>query len=107
MLALVQPHLVGSELATFLSSQQQLHAQEVELAVEAAEAEAEAIRARGAFNHAEQALQRIQALFKQHAKSARELEEAEFSQRKARADLSAAEALKTAYERAQLQSPRP
>jgi multidrug resistance efflux pump len=102
VLALVQPHLVGSELVTFLSSQQQIYAQEVELNVKAAEAEAEAIRARVAFNQAEQALQRVQALFRQNAKSARELEEAEFSQRKARADLSAAEALKTTHAAARL-----
>jgi membrane fusion protein, heavy metal efflux system len=80
----------------------------VELTVKAAEAEAEAIRARVAFNQAEQALQRVQALFKQNAKSARELEEAEFLQRKAKVDMSAAEALKTTYERAKKQlSARP
>jgi multidrug resistance efflux pump len=45
----------------------------------------------------------VQTLFKQNARSARELEEAEFVVRKAKADLSAAEALKTAYERAKKQ----
>jgi RND family efflux transporter MFP subunit len=100
---MVQPHLAGSDLVTFLSSQQQLQALEVELTVKAAAAEAEAIRARVAFNHAEQALRRIRALREQNAKSVRELEEAEFDQRKAEADLSAAEALRKTYERAKKQ----
>ena len=73
------------------------------MTVKAAEAEAEAIRARVTSSQAEHALQRVQALYKQNARSAREMEEAEFAQRKARADLSAAEALKTTYERAKKQ----
>jgi cobalt-zinc-cadmium efflux system membrane fusion protein len=108
VLALVQPHLVGSEFVSFLSSRQQMQAQEVELTVKAAEAEAEAIRARVAATQAEQTLQRVQALHKQNLKSARELEEAEFAQRKAKADLSAGEALKATYKRARKQlSARP
>jgi cobalt-zinc-cadmium efflux system membrane fusion protein len=103
VLAVVQPHLAGSDLVTFLSSQQQLQALDVELTVKAATAEAEAIRARVAFNQAEQALRRMRALREQNAKSARELEEAEFAQRKAEADLSAAEALRKTYERAKKQ----
>ena len=62
VLALVQPHLVGSDLLTFLSSQQQLQAMELELTVKGAEAEAEAISARVALTQAEQALQRVQTL---------------------------------------------
>jgi membrane fusion protein, heavy metal efflux system len=86
---------------TFLSSQQQLQALDVELTVKAAAAEA--IRARVAFNQAEQVLRRIRALREQNAKSAREHEETEFDQRKAEADLSAAEALRKTYERAKKQ----
>ena len=103
VLALVQPHLVGSDLLTFINSQQQIQAMELELTVKGAEAEAEAIRARVSLTQGEQALQRVQTLFKQNARSARELEEAEFAVRKAKADLSAAEALKTTYERAKKQ----
>ncbi len=103
VLAMVQPHLVGSDLVTFLSSQQQLQALDVELTVKAAAAEAEAIRALVAFNQAEQVLRRIRALREQNAKSARELEEAEFDQRKSEADLTAAEALRKTYERAKKQ----
>jgi cobalt-zinc-cadmium efflux system membrane fusion protein len=103
VLAVVQPHLAGSDLVTFLSSQQQLQALDVELTVKAAAAEADAIRARVAFNQAEQVLRRMRALREQNAKSARELEEAEFDQRKAEADLSAAEALRKTYERAKKQ----
>ena len=99
VLAMVQPHLAGSDLVTFLSSQQQLQALDVELTVKAAAA----IRARVAFNQAEQVLRRIRALREQNAKSARELEEAEFDQRKAEADLTAAEALRKTYERAKKQ----
>ena len=47
-----------------------------------------------AFNQAEQVLRRIRALREQNAKLARELEVAEFDQRKAEADLTAAEALR-------------
>jgi membrane fusion protein, heavy metal efflux system len=103
VLALVQPHLVGSDLLTFITSQQQIQAMELELTVKAAEADAEAIRARVALTQGEQVLQRVQTLFKQNARSARELEEAEFAVRKAKADMSAAEALKTTYERAKKQ----
>ncbi len=103
VLAMVQPHLAGSDLVTFLSSQQQLQALDVELTVKAAAAEADAIRARVAFNQAEQVLRRMRALREQNAKSARELEEAEFDQRKAEADLTAAEALRKTYERAKKQ----
>ena len=103
VLAMVQPHLAGSDLVTLLSSQQQLQALDVELTVKTAAAEAEAIRARVSLNRAEQALRRMRALREQNAKSARELEEAEFDQRKAEADLSIAEALRKTYERAKKQ----
>jgi cobalt-zinc-cadmium efflux system membrane fusion protein len=103
VLGLIQPHLVGSDLLTFLNSQQQIQAMELELTVKGAEAEAEAIRSRVGLTQVEQVLQRVQTLFKQNARSARELEEAEFAVRKTKADLSAAEALKTTYERAKKQ----
>jgi multidrug resistance efflux pump len=48
-------------------------------------------------------LRRIRALREQNAKLARELEEAEFDQRKAEADLTAAEGLRKTYERAKKQ----
>ena len=61
VLAMVQPHLAGTELLTLVSTQQQILALEMELTVKAAEAEAEAIRARAAFTQAEQALRRTRA----------------------------------------------
>ena len=100
---MVQPHLVGSELLTYLNTQQQIQALEIEVTVRAAAAEADAIRARAALTQAEQALRRMRALREQNAKSARELEEAEFAQRKAEADLTAAEALKKTYDQAKKQ----
>lgn len=103
VLAIVQPHLVGSELLTYLNTQQQIQALEIEVTVRAAGAEAEAIRTRAAFTQAEQALRRVRALREQNAKSTRELEDAEFAQRKAEADLSAAEALKKTYDKAKKQ----
>ena len=110
VLAMVQPHVAGTELLTLVSTQQQILALEMELTVKAAEAEAEAIRARAALTQAEHALRRTRALREQNAKSARELEEAEFAQRKAEADLSAAEALRKTYDSAKKQlaeRPRP
>ena len=103
VLAMVQPHVSGTDLLTLISTQQQIQALELELTVKAAEAEAEAIRARAALTQAEQALRRIRALREQNAKSARELEEAEFAQRKAEADLTAAETLRKTYEQTKKQ----
>ena len=103
VLAIVQPHLVGSELLTYLNTQQQIQALDIEVTVRAAAAEADAIRARAALTQAEQALRRMRALREQNAKSPRELEEAEFAQRKAEADLTAAEALKKTYDQAKKQ----
>jgi RND family efflux transporter MFP subunit len=102
-LARVQPHLAGADLLTFLSTQQQIHALEIELTVKAASAEAEALRARAAVSHGQQVVQRIQALREQRAKSARELEEAEYALRKAKADLAASEALTQTYAKAKQQ----
>ena len=103
VLALVQPHVAGTELVTFLNTQRQLQTMDVELTVKAAEAEAETIRARAALTQAEQALRRVRVLREHNAKSARDLEEAEFGQRKAEADVTAAEALKKTYDRARKQ----
>jgi RND family efflux transporter MFP subunit len=102
-LARVQPHLAGADLLTLLSTQQQIHALEIELTVKAASAEAEALRARAAVDHAQQVVQRIQALRQQRAKSVRELEEAEYALRKAKADLAASEALTQTYAKAKQQ----
>lgn len=102
-LARIQPHLAGAELLTFLGTQQQIHALEIELTVKAASAEAEALRARAAVNYAQQVVQRIQALRQQRAKSARELEEAEYALRKAKADLAASESLTQTYAKAKQQ----
>ena len=103
VLAVVQPHLVGGELLTYLNTKQQIQALEIEVTVRAAAADADAIRARAALTQAEQALRRMRALREQNAKSVRELEEAEFAQRKAEADLSAAESLKKTYDQAKKQ----
>ena len=103
VLAIVQPYLVGSELLTYLNTQQQIQALDIEVTVRAAGAEADAIRARAAITQAEQALRRMRTLREQNAKSARELEDAEFAQRKAEADLTAAEALKKTYDQAKKQ----
>jgi cobalt-zinc-cadmium efflux system membrane fusion protein len=103
VLAMVQPHVAGTELVTFLSTQRQIQTMDVELTVKAAEAEAETIRARAALTQAEQALRRVRTLREHNAKSARDLEEAELAQRKAEADVTAAEALKKTYDRARKQ----
>lgn len=103
VLALVQPHLVGTELLTFMNTQRQIQTMEVELTVKAAEAEAETMRARAALTQAEQALRRVRVLREHNAKSARDLEEAELAQRKAEADVTAAEILKKTYDRARKQ----
>ena len=103
VLALVQPHVAGTELITFLNTQRQIQTMDVELTVKAAEAEAETLRARAALTQAEQALRRVRALREQNAKSVRDLEEAELVQRKAEADVTAAEALKKTYDRARKQ----
>ena len=52
VLAMIQPHLAGTELLTLVSTQQQILALELELTVKAAEADAEVIRARVAFTQA-------------------------------------------------------
>jgi RND family efflux transporter MFP subunit len=103
VLALVQPRLAGADILTFLNTQQQIQALEVELTVKAAAAEAEAMRARAAVTQAEHVLRRMRVLREQNAKSARELEETEFAQRKAEADLSAAETLRKTYDKAKKQ----
>jgi len=103
VLAMVQPLVAGTELVTFINTQRQIQTMDVELTVKAAEAEAETIRARAALHQAEQTLRRVRVLREQSAKSARDLEEAELAQRKAEADVTAAEALKKTYDRARKQ----
>jgi hypothetical protein len=53
VLAMVQPHVAGTELVTFLNTQRQIQTMDVELTVKAAEAEAETIRARAALTQAD------------------------------------------------------
>ena len=67
VLAVVQPHLVGGELLTYLNTKQQIQALEIEVTVRAAAADADAIRARAALTQAEQALRRMRALREQNA----------------------------------------
>jgi multidrug resistance efflux pump len=88
---------------TYLNTKQQIQALKIEVTVRAAAAEADTIRARAALTQADQALRRMRALREQNAKSARELEDAEFAQRKAEADLTAANALKKTYDQAKKQ----
>ena len=89
VLAMVQPHLAGTDLLTLISTQQQILALEMELTVKAAGASPS--HQAGASPKPSKPTAHA-ALREQNAKSARELEEAEFAQRKAEADLSAAEA---------------
>lgn len=100
ILALVLPPLAGGDLLAFSGNQQQLETLEMELTARWAEAEANIIRARAAAEQAEQTLARTKKLFEQQAKSKRELEEAEFAQKSAKANLDAALALKKPYDEA-------
>jgi RND family efflux transporter MFP subunit len=70
-----------------------------ELIVAVAQAEAELGQARVAVEQADAALQRVRALVEQKARSPRELEEAEFAARGAKARLDGALAVKEAYAR--------
>jgi membrane fusion protein, heavy metal efflux system len=98
VLALVQPPMAGGDLLAFAGNQQQLETLEMELTARWAEAEANIIRARAAHEQATQTLARTKKLFEQQAKSKRELEEAEFAQTAAKANLDAAQALKKPYD---------
>jgi RND family efflux transporter MFP subunit len=71
-----------------------------DFAVRMVEAEAEAIRAKLVSDQAELVLERMKKLAAASAKSARELQDAEFTLQKSRADLEAALRIKAAYEKA-------
>ncbi|MBM3333794.1 efflux RND transporter periplasmic adaptor subunit [Candidatus Sumerlaeota bacterium] len=99
-LALVQPPLAGSDYLSFVGNQNQIKTLEVDLRVKRAEAEALATKTRVSLEHAGQALKRIRALHQQGAKSERELQEAIYAEREARAELDAAVTLEKAYDEA-------
>jgi RND family efflux transporter MFP subunit len=79
VLARVQPPKAGADTLVFL-----------ELRTEAAEAHAEVARAEVALRRAEQQLERVRGLAAQQAKSPREVEQAEYEQVRAQADVEAA-----------------
>jgi RND family efflux transporter MFP subunit len=71
-----------------------------ELALKLAEAEAESVRAKLAVEQAEQVFKRTQKLAQAEAKSARELQDAEFALKSAQARLDAARAVQSAFQQA-------
>jgi RND family efflux transporter MFP subunit len=75
-----------------------------DLAVKLAEAEAEGVRAKLAVDQAEQTFKRTQKLAQAEAKSARELQEAEFALKSAQARLEAARAVQAAFQQARASS---
>lgn len=75
-----------------------------ELGARFVEAEAEVIRAKLAYDQAEAAFRRVEALAKVDAKSPRELQEAEFALKSAQARLDAARALQATYRPATVQA---
>jgi RND family efflux transporter MFP subunit len=75
-----------------------------ELAVKLAEAEAEDVRAKLAVDQAEQVFKRTEKLAQAQAKSARELQEAEFALKSAQARLEAARAVQSAFQQARASS---
>ena len=102
VMAVVHPPVAGSDLLTFHGNQVQIKALETEFAVKGAEIESNAIRERVTFEQAQTTLARVRRLYEEHAKSKRELEEAEFAVRSAQASMDAAAAMKKAYEDAKV-----
>lgn len=100
LLALIQPPVTGADLLTISANQFQVKAMETEFAVKFAEVEANAIKERVAVEQAKAALERVQKLFAEQAKSKREVEEAQFALRTAEANLASAEAMKKTYDQA-------
>ncbi|PAW84543.1 MAG: hypothetical protein B9S33_11400 [Pedosphaera sp. Tous-C6FEB] len=99
-LALVQPVFATSTAAEISSRLAESAARAVEFTTRAAEAETEAARAKLAIEQAEATLKRIQTLVAAKARPERELQEAEFAVKDAKARLAAALALQTAYREA-------
>ena len=99
-LALLQPAFATSTAAEISARLAESAARAVEFTTRAAEAETEATRARLAIDQAEVTLKRIQTLVAAKARPERELPEAEFAVKDAKARLAAALALQTAYREA-------
>ena len=97
-IALIQPPLAGSDLLSFVSNQTQIQALQAEITTKAAETEAEAARAKVTLASAQKLVDRLQPLRESSARSAREVEEAEFALQKAQTDVVSAEKLKQTYE---------
>ena len=97
VVATIQPPLAGSDVLTFISNQNQIQTMRIDLTVKAAEAGATAAKSRLELAHAEHVLARTLELFERKAKSAREVEEAKFAVRQAKAALDTAESLKITY----------
>lgn len=95
--ALIQPPLAGSDLLSFLSNQTQIQALQAEITTKAAEAEADAARSRVTLASAQKLVDRLHPLRASSARSAREVEEAEFALQKAQTDVASAENLKQTY----------
>ncbi len=96
--AVVQPPLAGSDVLTFISNQNQIQTLTAELTVKAAEADAGTIKAELELRQAELILERTRELYEKKAKSARELEEAQFAIQRANAEIEIARSLKKTYE---------
>jgi RND family efflux transporter MFP subunit len=99
VLALIQPPLAGPDLLSFLNNQTQIQSLQAEITAKAAEAEAEAARSSVTLASAQRLAERIRPLRDSNAKSAREVEEAEFALQKAQTDVASAEKLKQTYEK--------
>ena len=98
VLAHVQPPLAGADLLTFLSNQTQIQSLQAEITIKAAESEAEVERTRVTLASATSLVDRIGPLRETSARSAREVDEAEFALQKAQTDIASAEKLKETYE---------
>lgn len=96
-LALIQPPLAGPDLLSFLSNQTQIQALQAEITTKAAEAEAEGARSKVSLASAQKLVDRISPLRASSARSAREVEEAEFALQKAQTDVASAEKLRKTY----------
>ncbi|MEQ2008083.1 MAG: efflux RND transporter periplasmic adaptor subunit [Limisphaerales bacterium] len=99
-LALVQPVFATSTAAEISSRLADSAARAVEFTTRAAEAETDAARAKLAIEQAEVTLKRIQPLVTAKARPERDLQEAEFALKDAKARLAAAVALQAAYREA-------
>jgi membrane fusion protein, heavy metal efflux system len=99
-LALLQPAFAPSTATEITALAAERTARVVEFTTRAAEAETEATRARLAIEQAEATLKRVQTLVAAKARPERELPEAEFALKDAKARLASATALHTAYREA-------